>query len=110
MVVARCEERVWTRRNSGRDLPEVLPPHVEMVRWYDPSQLLRTGTDVIVSEMLGRHADPRCPWVKDRDGRPTPGPDARGTEPEPIEPPFLVASRSAPAAREDVARCEAARR
>lgn len=30
-----------------------------MVRWYDPGQLARTGVDVLVSTLFGRHGDKR---------------------------------------------------
>lgn len=29
------------------------------VRWYDPVQLLRTGIDIFVAELLNAHADTR---------------------------------------------------
>ena len=32
---------------------------LKMVGWYDPRQLARTGWEVIVSAMFGKHADKR---------------------------------------------------
>jgi hypothetical protein len=34
-------------------------PHLGMVGWFDPPQLLRTGVEVIVSTLFGRHSDGR---------------------------------------------------
>ena len=34
-------------------------PKYGMVRWYDPGQLFRTGIEVVVSTLFGRHSDSR---------------------------------------------------
>jgi hypothetical protein len=35
------------------------PTRARMVRWYDPSQLARTGVDVLLSTILAERSDPR---------------------------------------------------
>jgi hypothetical protein len=42
-------------RSGGADSPARLP----MVGWYEPLQLIRTGMDVAVSTLFGRHSDYR---------------------------------------------------
>ena len=41
------------------DLPVETVPRLCMVGWYDPAQLFRTGIQVIVSTLFGRHSDAR---------------------------------------------------
>jgi hypothetical protein len=31
----------------------------QMVHWFDPRQLIRTGVEVVISSIFGRHADRR---------------------------------------------------
>ena len=41
------------------DLPVETMPRLCMVGWYDPAQLFRTGIQVVVSTLFGRHSDAR---------------------------------------------------
>jgi hypothetical protein len=43
--------RGWRRRDAA--------VQQKMVRWYSPKQLLRTSSEVLISSILGRHADRR---------------------------------------------------
>jgi Calcineurin-like phosphoesterase len=48
-----------------------MPDRMRMVGWFDPGQLVRTGVEVLVSTMFGRHADHR---ILEALGRPDPEP------------------------------------
>jgi hypothetical protein len=39
--------------------PNVLPQPAPMVGWFDPLQLIRTGSEVLISTIFGRYADER---------------------------------------------------
>jgi hypothetical protein len=42
------------------ELPESKPDErLDMVGWYDPGQLIRTGIEVAISTLFGRHSDYR---------------------------------------------------
>ena len=41
-------------------MTEKVKPRRKMVGWYDPFQLIRTGYEVFVSAMFGKHADKRA--------------------------------------------------
>src|SRR5436309_2112829 len=48
------DSNVYSTRQT---IPNCKPQR--MVRWYDPLQLLRSGSSVLVSNVFGRHADHR---------------------------------------------------
>lgn len=56
IVRPRASDFPWVRHR--RRTPLHLAPQ-DMVNWYDPAQLARTGMDVFVSTLLGRHVDVR---------------------------------------------------
>ena len=53
-----------TRKVSGSPPSQAkkavtMPERMKMVGWYDPVQLARTGVEVAVSTLFGRHSDQR---------------------------------------------------
>jgi hypothetical protein len=48
-----------SRKSSGERADASSTNHAKMVGWYDPSVLVRTGIDTLVSTIFGRHSDYR---------------------------------------------------
>ncbi len=51
--------KVWALLKELKFWHKHAPTQQKMVGWYSPSQLLRTSTEVLISSILGRHADRR---------------------------------------------------
>lgn len=53
------DKKVWALLDELKFWRKHAPVQQKMVGWYSPSQLLRTATEVLISSILGRHADRR---------------------------------------------------
>ena len=52
-------KKAWALLDELKFWQKYRPVQQKMVGWYSPSQLLRTSTEVLISSILGRHADRR---------------------------------------------------